>query len=497
VGRIIGLAIVLCGDYKMSYRALRFLTLIWVLCALAGVPLAAQRDIVKRELDSLASPVALDRTRAIARLATIQEDIGADLRVAYKFGDLPERLGLLKAVFIRNDNALVQYGAEGLSDADERIVEQAREYLLKLAFEELAADTTDFTDEQAEAWHEFISLRIRRDIALALLNAHVLPGKYLGQFDELRRFDAARLDRELLAVMAADPAFAEPLNLASEEAIRDDIPAERAFQAPWRRLQTAAGAFAPAFEYLCEMEATDSVKSGISLHGRASYFAALEVSGSIRAAAVRALAESPQGNELSTLLNAYYGKLIEQEPDPELGNLVNLDDLRTEVELTLSRFGDDRLLAARIEGLRGEIERVAEAKANVNMQVASRPDLVAQNQIAHLLLRAGDAEGAEAEWSAAVETGLAMLGTADGRNRSSLSSYLAAVYYNLACAQSLQSKLTKGLVSLREAVRYGYRDFGWMLEDGDLDAVRAGESFREWFADTAPPSVADRVSQSR
>jgi hypothetical protein len=488
---------VLCGGYKMSYRAFRFLTLISFFSALVGAPLAAQREVVKRELEDLASPVAIERTRAIARLATIQEDIAADLRVAYKFGDLQERLGLLKAALLRNDDALVQHAAESLSDADERLVEQAREYLLKLAFDELAPETAGLTNEQAEAWQEFITFRIRRDIARALLDAHILPGKYLGQFDQLRRFDAARLDRELLAVMAADPAFAEPLNLASEEAVHRDVPAERAFQAPWRRLQAAAGAFMPAFEYLRDMETTDSVKRGIALHNRASYLAALEVAGSIRAAAVRALAESPQGVELSTLLNAYYGTLIEQEPDPELGSLVNLDDLRMEVELTLSRFGDDRLLMARIEGLRGQIERVEEAKANVNMQVASRPDLIAQNQIAHLLLRAGDAEAAEAEWSAAVDTGLAMLGTADGRNRSSLSSYLAAVYYNLACAQSLQSKLTKGLASLREAVRYGYKDFGWMLEDGDLDAVRASESFRDWFADTAPPSVADRVSQSR
>ncbi|MCA8947177.1 MAG: hypothetical protein KDB29_13175, partial [Planctomycetes bacterium] len=67
------------------------------------------------------------------------------------------------------------------------------------------------------------------------------------------------------------------------------------------------------------------------------------------------------------------------------------------------------------------------------------------------------------------------------------------VYYNLACTQSLQLKHTKSLHSLKEAVRYGYKDFSWMLEDGDLESVRRFERFDEWFEDTAPPSVADRL----
>jgi hypothetical protein len=53
------------------------------------------------------------------------------------------------------------------------------------------------------------------------------------------------------------------------------------------------------------------------------------------------------------------------------------------------------------------------------------------------------------------------------------------------------------LASLREAVRYGYKDFGWMLEDGDLDSVRACDPFRDWFTDVAPPSIADRAGLSR
>jgi len=89
-----------------------------------------------------------------------------------------------------------------------------------------------------------------------------------------------------------------------------------------------------------------------------------------------------------------------------------------------------------------------------------------------------------------------MLRQAEGRNRSSMTSYLAAVYYNLACAQSLQFKNSRALASLKEAVGNGYKDFAWMLEDGDLDNVRVSEGFRTWFLDTAPPAVADRLERA-
>jgi hypothetical protein len=254
---------------------------------------------------------------------------------------------------------------------------------------------------------------------------------------------------------------------------------------------------APAFEYLNAATTTEAVTAGVKVHGRSAYFAALEVAGGVRAAAVRALAECPASPELPILLQEYYTLLLDQSPEAELAGLVNLDGLCTEIELALARFGDNRLLTARIDNLRAQIQRVAEAQQNVNMQASARPDLIAQSQIAHLLLRAGDAGAAEAEWQALVDAGLAMLGGVDGRNRSSLSSYLAAAYYNLACAQSLQLKASKALASLREAVRYGYKDFGWILDDGDLEAARALEDFIDWFEDVAPPSVADRLAGTR
>jgi hypothetical protein len=74
-----------------------------------------------------------------------------------------------------------------------------------------------------------------------------------------------------------------------------------------------------------------------------------------------------------------------------------------------------------------------------------------------------------------------------------VASLLGSVYYNLACAQSLQLKLTRAGESLESARLNGYRDFNWMLEDGDLDALRHTPDFRAWFRKVAPPAAVDRL----
>lgn len=480
----------------MSYRASRFLTVVIALSAIAAAPLSAQCEQVKRELPELASPVASERIAATVRLVAIKDDIAADLRLAYKIAGLPERQSLLEVARLRDDAALLQQGAEALSDEDEDLRAQARDYLLELPFDALQPVLNKLNPGQRKAWDEFQTLRIRRDISLVLLEAHLMPGKFFGQFEELRKFDPLRLDRELLAVLNSDPDFAEALNIASLQMVERAVRPERAFEPPWRRLQAAAGALQTALLYQRRLEMDDELLDQIRRFQRSSFHAGLEVLVNVRSAAARALAGSDPSELLNTLLKHSYQLLLEQTPAPELLNLVNLEQIRTEIELTLARFGDDALLQARIARLRSQIERVQDLRSNVNMRAATRPDLIAQNEIAHLLLRSGDLEGAEREWNVAVTNGQQMLRQAEGRNRSSLTSYLAAVFYNLACAQSLQFKNTKALASLKEAVANGYKDFAWMLEDGDLDNVRVSEGFRTWFLDTAPPSVADRLQRA-
>jgi|ERR1043166_8282548 tetratricopeptide (TPR) repeat protein len=55
----------------------------------------------------------------------------------------------------------------------------------------------------------------------------------------------------------------------------------------------------------------------------------------------------------------------------------------------------------------------------------------------------------------------------------------ALAHYNLACSYSLLRKIDPAMRSLRRAVELGYRDFRYMREDRDLDAVRIDPRFRQ------------------
>lgn len=52
-------------------------------------------------------------------------------------------------------------------------------------------------------------------------------------------------------------------------------------------------------------------------------------------------------------------------------------------------------------------------------------------------------------------------------------------HYNLACSYALLKKTDLSLKVLRRAVELGYRDFRYMREDNDLEAVRRDPRFRQ------------------
>jgi Flp pilus assembly protein TadD len=52
-------------------------------------------------------------------------------------------------------------------------------------------------------------------------------------------------------------------------------------------------------------------------------------------------------------------------------------------------------------------------------------------------------------------------------------------HYNLACSYSLLKKVDFALMALRKAIELGYRDFRYMRQDHDLDAVKADTRFRQ------------------
>ncbi|MHC4841400.1 MAG: TPR end-of-group domain-containing protein, partial [Planctomycetota bacterium] len=115
-------------------------------------------------------------------------------------------------------------------------------------------------------------------------------------------------------------------------------------------------------------------------------------------------------------------------------------------------------------------------------------------QVGHLQHRAGQHKAAEATWKKLLnelETHSRL--QSNSRALSSLSSMLSVVYYNLACAQSVQIKLSRSLENLKKAHKHGYKDFAWIKIDGDLEVLRDSPAFVEWFDEHAPPSLAGTI----
>jgi len=52
-------------------------------------------------------------------------------------------------------------------------------------------------------------------------------------------------------------------------------------------------------------------------------------------------------------------------------------------------------------------------------------------------------------------------------------------HYNLACSYTLLKKIDPALHALRRAIELGYRDFRYMCEDRDLDALKSDPRFRQ------------------
>src|SRR5947209_6417149 len=55
----------------------------------------------------------------------------------------------------------------------------------------------------------------------------------------------------------------------------------------------------------------------------------------------------------------------------------------------------------------------------------------------------------------------------------------ALAHYNLACSFALLKRTEHSIRTLRKAVELGYRDFRYLKEDRDLDAIRHDPRFRQ------------------
>ena len=62
-------------------------------------------------------------------------------------------------------------------------------------------------------------------------------------------------------------------------------------------------------------------------------------------------------------------------------------------------------------------------------------------------------------------------------------SQMNLTYYNLACVQSLQGKKKPATDSMDDSFRWGYRNWSWLEQDGDLNNIKGTEAFKALVAD--------------
>ena len=64
----------------------------------------------------------------------------------------------------------------------------------------------------------------------------------------------------------------------------------------------------------------------------------------------------------------------------------------------------------------------------------------------------------------------------------------ATAHYNLACSLALLRRKSDALRELRQAVKLGYRDFDWMQQDPDLEALKHHPDFHSLLQTLKPQS---------
>jgi Flp pilus assembly protein TadD len=70
-------------------------------------------------------------------------------------------------------------------------------------------------------------------------------------------------------------------------------------------------------------------------------------------------------------------------------------------------------------------------------------------------------------------------------------------HYNLACTFALLGRIDDALTALRQAILLGYRDFSYMKQDRDLDALRGDPRYRQLLAEFERTGKHPRSSQRR
>jgi len=476
-----------------------FLRVVLLVCAgiVSSVLMAQDANWASVALTQLESPYADEREAAKAELVAFEGDLTRTLRGCMGAASDNLKAELLDVAQLRADDALVQTAAELLGSGNTLLAPAARDYLLALDPGKLIVDETKLSEPCLIAWRAFGTYSMRFRMCGALIEAQLLPGKYFGQFEALRALAPQTLDTELLRLAQPETDFAEPLADAALARYRRGADSPDISRSNRMRRLGNAQAIGLALELVANHIPDEAFKLRLGGVEASVLTQALYVVQEVRIGAIRALSQSAAQDEMADRLMSFYLTVSRSPKNEVLARALDQEGLQEEIEVTLARFGRPELLDARISVQRKRFERELTGEASVTAKMSVETELQARNNIAYLYLRAGNAAQAEREWIATANQAAAQVATSTGRLRSSLSSTLGAIYYNLACAQSRQNKTSRCLASLSKAVESGYADFAWMLDDGDLEGARATEPFKAWFVRVAPPSLADRVAAGR
>ncbi|MEE9311995.1 MAG: hypothetical protein V3V10_06220 [Planctomycetota bacterium] len=466
----------------------KILTLLFVLALIAG-SVSAQSDEVKQLVLKLDNPRAAVRGDALMDLLDL-EDIDRDLRLSFRAtSDIETRVQLIEIVSMRDSDVLVADALKLLNDDEfDRVAAAAREYLVYAESSTVQKFNAVLESEyQAEA-NKLLTFRLRMEIFTELLHSHLMPGDFIGKFNKLEADEDLR--NRLFEILRVKKTLLTSLERAVSDLRESEYDYARIDSTGWRKFLRVQDGLPSAFLALQSNIELENIRkvSGKDLQ------ASINLVQGVRRAAARALGltntttGSTQTNEE---LKVLYNEFMEFSPNPALHHLINMSQLREELEVSMARLGSPELLNARI----GRLETVAKRALKqdhtaINVRITARPDLQSLNQIGHLQHRAGDHKAAEATWSKLLkELELHFRTPSNSRRLSSLSSMLSVVYYNLACAQSVQVKPSRSLQNLKKAVSHGYKDYAWITVDGDLESLRDTPAFKKWFNDHAPPSL--------
>lgn len=466
----------------------KILTLLFVLALIAG-SVSAQSDEVRQLVLKLDNPRAAEREDALMVLLDL-EDIDRDLRLSFRATtDIETRVQIIEIVSMRDSDVLVADTLKLLNDDEfDRIAAAAREYLLYANNSTVQEFNAALEPEYQTEATKLLTFRIHMEIFTELLHSHLMPGDFVGKFDKLEASED--LKNQLFEILRVKETLVASLKRAVNDLRESEYDYSRINSTGWRKFLRVKDGLESAFIAL----KSNIEQEDIRKVSRKDLQASINLVQGVRRAAARALGlidTASEPTQTKEKLKVLYKELMEFSPSPALHHLINMSRLHEELEVSMARLGSPELLNARIGRLESAAKRALnQGNAAINVRISSRPDLQSLNQIGHLQHRAGDHKAAEATWTKLLkELELYFRTPSNSRRLSSLSSMLAVVYYNLACAQSVQVKLSRSLKNLKKAVSHGYKDYAWITVDGDLESLRDTPAFKKWFSDHAPPSL--------